>query len=174
MSQNGKPVLMLLAASSYREEEYLAARRALEQRGNRVLVASTVKKDAVGTNGNSIDPDLMIDDVRPEDYAGVVIIGGHGASQFWHDVKAHKIIRKLFDSGQIVAAIDRAPVALGVAGILKGKRVTGHMSVFEKLVNFGAHYTAKKVERDGNIVTGEGANASTAFAEALAQAFNGQ
>lgn len=171
MSTNGKAVLMLLPVTGYREEEYRTARAALEQRGLKVVVASTVKQGAVGTEGIKVDPDLLITEVKPDDYAGVVFVGGHGSSQYWHDVKAHEIIRAYHNSGKIIAAIDRAPVALGVAGVLKGKKVTGHISIFEKLINFGAQYTGKKVERDQNILTGEGANACSAFAEELARAF---
>jgi len=171
VSSHGKAVLMLLPATGYREEEYRTARAALEQRGLKVVVASTVKHGAIGTEGIKVDPDLLLTEVKPEDYAGVVIVGGHGSSQYWHDVKAHEIIRAYHGSGKIIAAIDRATVALGVAGVLKDKRVTGHISVFEKLINFGAQYTGKKVERDQNILTGEGASACSAFAEELARAF---
>jgi protease I len=114
---------------------------------------------------------MLINEVKPEDYAGTVLVGGHGSSQYWHDRLAHDIIRNHHQAGKIIAAIDRAPVALGVAGILKNRKVTGHISIFEKLINFGSDYTGKKVERDENILTGEGANASTAFAEELARAF---
>ena len=171
MSTNGKAVLMLLPVTGYREEEYRTARAALEQGGMQVVVASTVKHGAMGTEGLKVDPDLMINDVNAEDYAGVVLVGGHGASQYWHDIKAHEIIRAHNSSGKIIAAIDRATVTLGIAGVLKNKRVTGHISVYEKLINFGAQYTGKKVERDANILTGEGANACSAFAEELARAF---
>jgi protease I len=143
----------------------------LEQRGLQVVVASTVKNGAVGSEGNTVAPDVLISEVQPEAYAGIVLIGGHGASQYWHDVKAHQIIRAYEKAGKVIAAIDRAPVTLGVAGVLKNKRVTGHISIFEKLVNSGSKYTGEKVERDGNVLTGEGANAASAFAEALARAF---
>lgn len=171
MSTNGKAVLMLLPATGFREEEYHAARAALEKHGHRIVIASTVKQNALGTEGVKVDPDLLIMEVKPEDYAGVVFVGGHGASQYWHDVKAHEIVRALYSAGKVIAAIDRAPVVLGVAGILKGRKVTGHISIFEKLINFGAQYTGKKVERDANLLTGEGANACSAFAEELTRAF---
>lgn len=172
MSVNGRAVLFLLPATAYRQEEYEASREALEKQGMRIIVASTVPANAKGSNGGLVNPDLLIDAVKPEDYAGVVLIGGHGASQFWHDSKTHEILRAHHRDGKTIAAIDRAPVALGVAGLLKGKRVTGHISIFEKLINYGADYTGQKVERDGNILTGEGAYATTLFAEELVKAFS--
>ena len=134
MSLNGHAILMLLPNTAFREEEYQAARQALEKRGHKVVVASTVKSGAVGSEGNTVDPDVLVGEVRPEDYAGVVLIGGHGASQYWHDLKVHEIVRAHDKSGKIIAAIDRAPVTLSVAGVLKNKKVTGHISIFEKLI----------------------------------------
>lgn len=170
MSQNGSAILMVIPADGFREEEYKAAREALEKIGAKVVTASTVKKGALGYKGTTVDPDLLIDAVNPDDYAGVVFIGGHGSSQYWHDYKAHEIIRAYAKSGKLIAANDRAPVALAVAGILPGKRVTGHNSIFEKLSNAGADYTGKKFERDGNILTGEGPNAISLYAAELARA----
>lgn len=174
MSPNGNAVLILLPSTAFREEEYFSARQALEKRGVKVVVASTVKEGAQGSEGSAVNPDLLINAVKPEDYAGVVLIGGHGASQYWHDVKAHDIIRSHEKAGKLIAAIDRAPVTLGIAGVLRNKRVTGHISIFEKLINAGGNYTGAKVERDGNILTGEGANAASDFSEALARTLAGR
>jgi protease I len=172
MSQNGRAILMVIPAEGFREEEYNAAREALEKSGVKIVMASTVKKGALGSQGTTVDPDLLIDEVNPDDYAGVVFIGGYGASQYWHDYKAHEIIRSYAQSGKLIAANDRAPVALAVAGILPGKKVTGHNSIFEKLSNAGADYTGNKVERDGNILTGEGPNAISLYAAELVKAIN--
>ena len=49
MSSNGNAILFLLPSSAFREEEYFSARQALEKRGLRVVVASTVKSGAIGT-----------------------------------------------------------------------------------------------------------------------------
>jgi len=170
MADNGRAILMIIPVDGFREEEYNAVREALEKNGVKVVTASTVKKGALGYNGNTVNPDALIDEINPDEYAGVVFIGGHGASQYWHDYKAHEIIRAYVKAGKLIAANDRAPVALAVAGILPGKKVTGHNSIFEKLSNAGADYTGNKVERDGNIITGEGPNAISLYAAELAKA----
>lgn len=174
MPDNGRVVLLVIPAEGFRGEEYRSTRQALEQSGVKVVMASTVRQAALGSNGDTVDPDLLIDEVNPEDYAGVVFVGGHGASQYWHDYKAHEIIRSHFTAGKLIAANDRAPVALAVAGILKGKKVTGHNAIFEKLSNAGADYTGSKVERDGNILTGEGPNALSAYTAELVKALYSQ
>ncbi len=167
---NGKSVLMVLAHYNFRDEEYNAARESLEGGGAKITVASTVTKDAQGSQGSTLNPDLLIDDVNPNDFDAVVFIGGTGSSQYWHDVKAHEIARTISSQGKVVAASSHATVTLAVAGLLEGKKVTGHIAIYEKLAVHGADYTGQKVEKDGNIITSTGANAAKEFAQTLSQA----
>lgn len=171
-SKNSKKVLMVLAHNNFRDEEYVAAREKLEQAGVAVTTASTIAHHAAGSQGLSVNPDVLIDDVNPDDFDAVVFIGGTGASQYWHDIKAHDIAKSLDEKGKLVAASSHAPVTLAVAGLLKGKKVTSHVAVYEKLQVAGADYTGKKLEVDGNIITSSGANAAKEFAEALSKALN--
>ena len=171
MPANGKPVLILLPSYAFRDQEYHATQQALISKGLSLVVASTAAQGAEGNAGEMLTPDILLDAVDPADYRGVVLIGGHGASQYWHDRKAHDLLRAFNKNGQIIAAIDRAPASLGAAGMLKDKHVTGHMSIYEKLINYGAEYTGRPVERDGNLITGESARSSSAFAEELSKAF---
>jgi putative intracellular protease/amidase len=166
-----KTALLVIAADGYRDEEYEATRTALERVGAKVVVASTVVQGARSMNNGRTSPDMLIDDADPAAFNGVVFIGGFGCSQFWHDAKAHRLVRVLHGDHRLVAAIGRAPVTLGAAGILKDKKVTGHISIYEKLANYGADYTGGKVERVGNLVTGVGPNAATLFANAVSEAF---
>jgi protease I len=165
-----KSVLMILAHNNFRDEEYTAARERLEKSGAKVTVASTIKKGAGGTQGMKLDPDLLIDEINSQEFDAVVFIGGSGASQYWHDVNAHEIARAAAQKGKVVAASSHATVTLAVAGLLTGKKATGHVSVYEKLKVQGAIFTGSKLERDGNIITASGPNAAREFAEALAEA----
>lgn len=165
-----KSVLMVIAHNNFRDEEYLSTRKKLEEAGASITVASTVTKDAYGSQGMVVQPDLLIDDANPDDYDAVVFIGGTGASQYWHDVKAHELATSLQQKDKLVAASSHAPVTLAVAGLLKDKTVTGHVAIFEKLKVHGARYTGKKLETDGNIITSSGANAAREFAEAVSKA----
>ncbi|NIR50814.1 DJ-1/PfpI family protein, partial [candidate division KSB1 bacterium] len=96
--------------------------------------------------------------------------GGTGASQYWHDSKAHEIAMTLAKNNKLIAASSHAPVILAVAGLLNGKKATGHITVYEKLKVAGAIYTGSKLERDGNIITCTGPNAAKEFGKALGQA----
>lgn len=165
-----KSVLMILAHNNFRDEEYSVAREKLESIGATITVASTLKNGIAGSQGTKLNADLLIDEVNPDDYDAIVFIGGTGASQYWHDMKAHEIAVSAADKGKLLAATSHASVTLAVAGILTGKRATGHVAIYEKLQVCGADYTGAKLERDGNIITSSGANAAKVFGDALAQA----
>lgn len=171
-NNNSKSVLMVLAHNNFRDAEYTAAREKVEENGAKVTVASTLRVGALGMHGLILNPDLLIDDVTPDDYDAVVFIGGTGSSQYWHDVKAHDIACAAMKNGKVVAATSHAAVTLAVAGLLRGKKATGHVTIYEKLLVQGADYTGNKVEIDGNIITSTGANSAKEFAEALAQAIS--
>ncbi|MFQ5707180.1 MAG: DJ-1/PfpI family protein [bacterium] len=171
-TKNGKSVLMVIAHNNFRDEEYNEARQKLESSGAKITVASTVIRGASGFQGMRLDPDVLIDDVATDDFDAVIFVGGTGASQYWHDVSAHTIAKSAHDRGKLVAASSHAVVTLAVAGLLKGKKVTGHVSIFEKLAVHGAKFNSSKVEKDGNIITASGANAAKEFAEAIANALN--
>ncbi len=172
MAVNKKQALLIVAADGFRDEEYEATREALERAGAKTVVASTVKQGARSLQNKRINPDMLVDDADPAAFNGVVFIGGFGCSQYWHDAKAHQLVRTLYGDGRLVAAIGRAPVTLGAAGVLKNKKVTGHISIYEKLANYGADYTGGKVERVGNLITGVGPNGATLFAAQVADAFD--
>jgi protease I len=170
MAENS--ALIVIPHHNFRDEEYNAALAGLQRAGAKVTVASTIKKRASGTMGMNLDPDVLIDDVNPADYDAVVFIGGTGASQYWHDVTAHQIAKTAADSDKLVAASSHAPVTLAVAGLLRGRKATGHVAVYEKLKIAGANFTGSKLEKDGNIITSAGPNSAKEFGQALAQGLN--
>jgi protease I len=164
-----KSILLVIAHNNFRDEEYASVRNKLQSVGATIAVASTTMEIALGSQGAKVNPDLLIDAVDPDQYDGVIFIGGTGASQYWHDSKAHAIVAALNARQKLVAACSHAPVTLAVTGILKGKKATAHVSVYEKLCVQGAEYTGKKLEVDGNIITSAGVSAAREFSEAVAK-----
>jgi len=61
---------------------------------------------------------------------------------------------------------------LANTGILKGKKAKCFPSVREDIKAKGAIVTGEMVERDGNIITGNGPGAATKFGETIASALS--
>jgi protease I len=117
--------------------------------------------------GATASPDILLRDINVSDFDGVVFIGGSGASQYWNDPVAYKVVNDAINRNKILAAICIAPVTLAKAGALKGKRATVWSSESGQLKAGGAIYTGKNVEKDGNIITAAGPFAAKEFGEEL-------
>ena len=166
----GKKVLMVIASSKFKDEEYAVTRNILERKGAKITVASSKLSEAEGMGGAKVKPDIVLGKVDVDDYDCVLFVGGVGAQEYFGNKTALKLAKEAFVRGKVVAAICIAPVILANAGILNGKKATVWPSMIDALERNGANYTGADVEVDGRIVTGNGPRAVHKFADAVATA----
>jgi putative intracellular protease/amidase len=76
-------------------------------------------------------------------------------------------LRRLAATAKFVTSVCTGSLALGAAGLLRGKRAACHWAWRELLTPFGAIPDAGRVVRDGNIITGGGVTAGIDFALSL-------
>src|SRR5215469_4503830 len=76
-------------------------------------------------------------------------------------------LRRLAATAQFVTSVCTGSLALGAAGLLRGKRAASHWAWRDALAKFGATPVAERVVRDGNVVTGGGVTAGIDFALSL-------
>lgn len=162
-----KSVLMVIASKDFRDEEYQKPREILEEKNIRVAVASSSKNPARGVKGLMVVPDLLLDQVNPDQFQAVVFVGGGGSREYFRNSRAHALARKTFESGKTVGAICIAPVILANSGILKGRRATVFPSETQSLAAAEAVYTGAEVEKDGSIITANGPDAAESFGRML-------
>ena len=165
-----KKVLMVIASSQFRDEEYQKPRRILEGGGVQVTVASSTLGESEGMLGLKVKPDILLKDARMERYDAVVFVGGMGATEYWEDPQAHALAKASVDSGKLTSAICLAPMTLANAGLLKNKKATIWSDAAGDFKTKGVVYTGKPVERDGLFITGSGPDAAEAFGNALLEA----
>ncbi len=168
--KNMKKVVMIIASQGFRDEELLQPKEIFEKNGIGVTIASTSLNVAKGILGARVKPDVLVQDVNINEFAAIIFVGGGGSSCYWNDPVAHKLAKEAYEAGKVVAAICIAPVTLANAGILKGKRATVWESEAGQLKAKGAQFTARPVEKDGNIITASGPNAAEGFAQAILEA----
>jgi len=170
----GKKVLMVIAKSKFRDEEYLEPRKILEGEGAAIVVASSSLETAEGMLGLKVKPDILIGNAKEEDYDGIVFVGGGGAKEYFDSPVAHKLARGFYDHGKLTSAICIAPATLANAGILKGKRATAFPSSESALKSHGAIVTGEAVSVDGKVVTGVGPEAAKQFGQKLVEVLSGK
>jgi protease I len=166
----GKKIVMIIASQNFRDEELLQPKNIITEKGAEVKVASTSLETAKGMLGAEVKPDLLVSEIKPEDWDAIILIGGTGASQYWDDSSIHSMLNEAVKQNKIVGAICIAPVTLANAGILSGKKATVSGSETQKLADKGAVCTGKDVERDGNIITASGPQAAKEFGNVIVQA----
>ena len=124
-----------------------------------VKTCSTSKEPIRSLGGFKVIPDYEISDL-PDDYAGLVLIGG----MHWFSAEAEEvvpIVKKALDDKKLVAAICNASVFLGMHGFLNHVKHTSNTLDYLKN-NAGPQYTGeanylnKQAVRDGLIVTANG------------------
>lgn len=165
-----KKAVMIISHEGFRDEELLEPKGILEENNIKVIVASTELSPARGKLGTIINPGILFRNINVADFDAVIFIGGPGCVVYWDDSLAHKLLKDAVSLGKVAAGICSATVTLARSGILKGKRATVFPGDSKELIDCGANYTAKPVEKDGNIITASGPAAAKAFGEEILKA----
>ena len=119
-----------------------------------VDIISPEIKTFKGKKGCSFASKKSIRDVDPEDYDILFIPGGYAPDRLRRYPEVLNFVKRVNELGKIIGAVCHGPWVLISAGIVKGKKITGYYAIKDDIVNAGAEYTGKEVERDGNIFTG--------------------
>jgi protease I len=107
------------------------------------------------------------DQVKAEDFDGVVIPGGYAPDFIRRHAKAIQFVRDLDAQGKLVASICHAAWVLCSARIVKGRRATCFFAIKDDLVNAGAVYEDAEVVVDKNLVTSRKPDDLPAFCKAV-------
>ena len=166
-----KKAVFIIASNNFRDEEYFITKEVLEKGGVHVKTASD-KCKAVGKFGGEAEADILINDLKIDEFDAVIFPGGQGAVELLDNELTYSIIQKALFSGKLLAAICIAPTILAKAGVLRGKRATVWSTPLDKsainvLRENDAKYERKEIVVDGNIITGENAEFSQEFGEAI-------
>ena len=152
------------APKTFRDEEYIEPKNIFEKAGIEVITASTIIGTLYGKIKIKAESQMLVKDIKVEDFDGIFFVGGMGSSVYFEDKFVHKLVWDFFNANKIVSAICIAPTILANSGVLKDKKATVFPDGAPALINGGAIYTAKDVETDGNIITANGPQSATAFA----------
>ena len=167
-----KKAVFIIAKSSFRDEEYFEPKAILETSGIAVTTAASTTGPCKGKLASNAKADIAISEIKISDFDAIVVIGGPGSYDYFHNKELHKAVLEMFASGKIVAGICAGAAVLAYSGVLKNKKATSFSGVSKDLLSCGAVYTGKPVESDGTIITADGPMSAALFGNMLTKALN--
>ena len=172
-----------LVANGFQAEEFLEPKRACEAAGAHVDVISLQPGEMEAFNYfqrvGTLTVDKTIEQVHPEDYDAVLIPGGaYSPATLGGDDRVLAFLRQLHQAHKPIAAICRGALLLGMAQIVRGRRVTGfhsdteltELSVKPGLEQAGAVWVARAVVVDHNLISSQHPRHLPAFNDAVLKA----
>ncbi|AEB08143.1 type 1 glutamine amidotransferase domain-containing protein [Desulfobacca acetoxidans] len=153
MRLQGKKVAML-AENLYQELEiWYPLLRLQEEGATVVVVGSGSAGEHTSKLGYPVKVDLFADQVKADDFDGVIIPGGYAPDIMRRYPSMVKLVRDMGEQGKLVAAICHGGWMLASANIVAGKKLTAFFAIKDDLVHAGAHFYDAAVVVDGNLIT---------------------
>jgi len=138
-----------------------------------VTTAHLGENPVTGSHNITVSADIDIKKTSPGNFNCIVLPGGMpGSNNLKGNQHVISLIKEINKSGGIVSAICAAPIVLGYAGILHGKKAVCFPG-FEKELN-GAIISDSFIETDGNILTGKGPGCAIKFSLKLIELISGK
>ena len=167
-----RTALLVIPSEEVQDHELTETKAMLENAGIEVTVASVEGTAVSGMLGGTFMPDIKLSDATVNSFDAIACIGGNGAFNLWENQPLIHLIQQFNNQGKTTAAICAASGILANAGILNGIDATCYPydPIIELLTSKGATYVDQTVVVSGNIITGNGPGASTAFGQSLVTA----
>lgn len=159
--------ILIVAGDAAESLEVLYPYQRLQEEGYQVHIAGPSRKtlqfvvhdfaDGYDTYtekpGYTWPADLAFSEVDPSDYAALVIPGGRAPEYIRNDPDFQRIVRHFFEESKPVAQICHAPLALGCAGLLEGRRTAAYPALAPDVAGFGAEFVDGAAVVDGVMVS---------------------
>lgn len=167
-------VVYIFLADDFEESEALTTVDVLRRAGQTVKMVSVTGDLVVrGAHNISVFADKLFEDCMFTNVKALILPGGMpGAETLGKHKGLLVLLAKHQNTETLIAAICAAPMVLGEAGLLHGKKAVAYPG-FESHLK-GALVQTSAVVVDGKILTGKGPAAALPFALALAEELAGK
>jgi len=165
---------LIVLADGFEEIEAMAPFDILKRAGVKVTFAGLSGREIKSAQGARIIVGNTLDEAPGEFDALILPGGGKGAENLSASKNLRALIKEMFESGKLVAAICASPaVVLAPTGILSGKKMTCYPSLKNRLPG-DVTFLDEAVVTDGNIVTSMGPGTAVLFGLRLAAILAGK
>ncbi len=106
-------------------------------------------------HGYGMEADLAFDQVRTEEYAAVLILGGRAPEYLRNNPRVLEIVKAFDRQGKWIFAICHGIQVLAAAGLAAGKRLTCYEHVRVEAEQAGGRFVNDQTVCDGRIITAQ-------------------
>ncbi len=168
-----------LATIGFEEVEYTKPKKALVDAGATVHLVSPESGSIKAWDGDDWGGEYKVDvelaKARADDYDALLLPGGVlNPDSLRINDKALAFIKAFFQADKPVAVICHGGQTLITADLVKGRTMTGYVSVRPDLANAGAHVKDQEVVVDGKLVSSRNPDDIPAFNKKMIEVFAGK
>ena len=162
--------IAVLVTDEFEDSEYWKPVDALRAAGYAIFNIEKAKDNVVkGKKDQSpVTIDLAIEDAKVDDYAGLLIPGGHSPDGLRGDDRFAQFVKDFDATGKPIFTICHGPHLLISAEVVKGRKMTSVKNIATDLKNAGALFEDSAVVIDHNrLVTSRTPEDLGAFNDAM-------
>lgn len=153
MEQKNKKIIVL-AEEGYEDLELWYPAIRLREEGYHVdIVGNGREKIYTGKYGTSVEIDLNCDDIKSNDYDGIIVPGGWAPDKLRRYPSILNLVKELADEGKLLATICHGGWVFISAKVVKGYKMTCVNAIIDDIENAGATYVNNEVVVDRNMIT---------------------
>jgi protease I len=158
-----------LLATGFEDSEFDVPRHRLREAGYQVEVIGAKAGDELkGYKGKiTARVERAIDDVKPDEYEGLLLPGGHSPDTLRGDERFVAFVRAFDQTKRPLAAVCHGPQLLISAGLVKGRTLTAWPTIQEDLRQIGAQVEDEPVVVDDNWITSRKPGDLEAFSDKI-------
>ena len=163
------PKILIITGDGGESYEALYAVHRFEEEGWKPVVAAPARRRLnlvmhdfqpgwdtyIERQGYGLEADIAFDDVKAEDYAAVLVLGGRAPEYLRNNERVREIVREFDRLDKWVFAICHGVQVLAAAGLARGKQVTCYEHVRWEAEVAGGSFVDRQTVRDGRMVTAQ-------------------
>ena len=172
MDIEGKRVAAL-AGDGFEESELFEPRRALEEAGAVVTIVGVDDRSLQrirgkkGDEAHGLRAEEIVADVTADDFDALLIPGGYAPDGLRTNKDVQRFVREFDTAKKPMFVIGHGPQILISSQLVRGRTLTGALSIADDIRNAGGLYRDQPVVTDGNWVASRGPGDIQLFNRAL-------
>ena len=173
---NGKRIAFLVAQEGVEEVELTQPWEAITEAGATPELVAPEHGSAQAMNhldkASTFPVDRTFEEVRPQDYDGVVLPGGvANPDELRLEERAVRFLQQLFGEGKPVGVICHGPWTLVEADLVRGRTLTSWPSLKTDIRNAGGHWVDEEVVVEQGLVSSRKPDDLPAFCAKIVEEF---